>query len=287
MNLVVQLQKFGIILAKILPLKISDKIATGLGFLYCLMSKKKRDYIRNNLMHVFNNKKIAPERFNFYVKRTFINFARTMVDFFRLGFILAQDFDVEVIGFENPAKALKLKKGCVLLTLHLGNWDYAGSYLAAHGVPMSALVEETDTEMFSLYTNHRERLGMKTFPVTKAAYAFINAIKNNRVLAVLADRDITKNGITVNFFSGKRSIPKGLAEIIIKRKMPVMFGYMVLQPSYKKNRYLGVIETPFVFSGDADAFNKMMVKKYEEFIRCYPDQWFVFHPEWIGNEKNA
>ncbi len=287
MNLVVPLQRFGIRLAKILPLKISDKIATGLGLLYCLLSKKKRDYIRKNLMHIFTDKELEPERLNRYLKRTFINFARAMVDFFRLGFISKEGFDVELLGSGNPAKALSLKRGCVLLTLHLGNWDYAGSYLAAHGVPMSALVEETGTEMFSLYTKHRERLGMKTFPVTKAGYAFIHTIKSNRVLAVLADRDIMKNGVTVDFFSGKRSIPKGLADIIIKRKMPVIFGYMVLQPAHKKNRYLGVMEKPFVFSGDVEAFNRIMVKKYEEFIRLYPDQWFVFHPEWIEGEANA
>jgi lauroyl/myristoyl acyltransferase len=137
---------------------------------------------------------------------------------------------------------------------------------------MTALVEVTDNAMFDLYTKHRESTGMRTYPVTRAGYAFLDIIRNNRVLAVLADRDIMKNGISVRFFSGKRNI---------------VFAYMVLNPSSKRVRYLGVIEPPIIFDGDADAFNRLMVSKFEKFIRKYPDQWFVFHPEWIEQGANA
>ncbi len=120
---------------------------------------------------------------------------------------------------------------------------------------------------------------MKTFPVGRSPYAFIDTIKNNRVLAVLADRDITKSGITVDFFSGKRSMPRGLADIIIKKKIPVLFGHMVfVSGTY---RYCGYIEPPLFFEGTSDELNRLMVRKFEGFIRKYPDQWFVFHPEWL------
>ncbi len=287
MNFVVLLQKLGISFTKVLPLKITDKIAAGFGLLFCYLSKKKRGYIEKNLQYIFSDRNITPEQFNFYVKRTFINFARAMVDFFRLGFISKEGFNVKQIGFENVDKALKLKRGGILISLHLGNWDYGGSYLAVRGVPMSALVEVTESEMLDLYTKHRERLGMKTFSVTRAGYAFLNALKSNCLLAVLADRDIIGNGITMNFFSGKRKIPKGLAEIIIKRKMPVLFSYMVLNPFNKTHRYFSVIEPPMLFNGSVDEFNRLMMKKFEGYIRQYPDQWFVFHPEWIEEGANT
>jgi KDO2-lipid IV(A) lauroyltransferase len=187
-----------------------------------------------------------------------------------------------MIGLENIEKALVHGRGCILLTMHIGNWDYAGSYLASRGVPMSALVEETGSEMYELYTKHREAMGMKTFPLSKAGYAFLHTIKNNRVLAVLGDRDILKNGITVDFFTGRRSIPRGLGEIIIRRKLPVLFGYMVLQPRNTKYRYLGFIDRPVLFSGSVDEFNKAMVTRFEKFIRTYPDQWMLFESDWVA-----
>ncbi|UCD19024.1 MAG: hypothetical protein JSU64_06250, partial [candidate division WOR-3 bacterium] len=105
-------------------------------------------------------------------------------------------------------------------------------------------------------------------------------MKKNRVLAILGDRDVVGNGVPVQFFSGRRKIPKGLGEIIIKKRLPVVFGYMVLDPSRKK-RYLGVIEPVRFFTESAEEFNACIVRKFEEFIRLYPDQWICFHPEWL------
>lgn len=281
MNITVQLQKIGIALTRILPLKLADKIAAGIGLLFCYAARRKREYIRTNLEHIFSNENIALEQVNYYVKRTFINFARMMTDFFRLSYMQKEDFDVERDGIDNADRALTAKRGCILITLHLGNWDYAGAYLAAYGVPIIALVEETDPEMFDLYTRNRERTGMKTFSIQRSAIAFLQTIKQNNLLAIVADRDIMKNGVEVDFFNGRRSIPRGLADIIIRKKMPVVFGHMVFNPPGKKHRYLGKIEPPFVFEGTAQEFNRLMVSKFEDYIKRYPDQWLVFHPEWL------
>jgi lauroyl/myristoyl acyltransferase len=280
MNIGFHLRRFGVFFLRIIPLQLADKIATLLGRLFYLVLKKRRGYIEKNLYYVFSDQHVAPGRIRHYVRNTFVNYGRTMVDFLRLGFVNREDFSVELIGIENAREALKLNRGCVLLTLHIGNWDYAGAFLASRGIPMTALVEEIDPAMLGLYTRHRERTGMKTFPVSKAGYAFIDTMKNNRVLAILGDRDVVGNGVPVTFFSGRRKIPKGLGEIIIKKKLPVVFGYMVLNPS-KKQRYLGVIEPVRLFTAGVEEFNACIVRKFEEIIRTYPDQWIAFHPEWI------
>lgn len=283
MNLTIKFQKAAVLLTRFLSLKLADIIASSIGKLYYFLLKDKRNHILTNLSYIFFSEKTPNRFYNYYIKKTFKNFARCMVDFYRLGFITKKELieSVEPVGIENCRAALKLNMGCVLITLHLGNWDYAGAYLAAIGYPMSALVEETtEPEIYNLYTKHRERTGMKTYPIAKSAYAFLDTIKNNRILAIVADRDIAENGITVNFFSGKRNIPKNLGPIIVKKRLPVVFGYMVLNPPNKKQRYLGFIE-PLCFFDDVEEFNHYLVKKFEEYIRLFPDQWFVFHPEWI------
>ena len=288
MNPVVHLQKSGVRITRLIPVKLADKIAIYAGLVYCYLSKRKRDYIIDNLKHIFADETIAQEQMNFLVKRTFMNFARTMTDFFRLAYMSKQNIveSSDCIGYENVKEALSLGRGCVLITLHLGNWDYAGAYLAARNVPMTALVEETDAEMLTLYTKHRESTGMITYPVNRAGYAFLDIIRNNRVLAVLADRDVAKNGIPIDFFSGKRMIPKGLSNIIIKKKIPVVFAYMVLNNAKSRARYLGVIEKPVIYECKPDDFNRLMVDRFESFIKKYPPQWFVFHPEWIEERTN-
>jgi lauroyl/myristoyl acyltransferase len=281
MNLAVQTQKFAIILVRVVPLKVADRIARTLGLLFCKLSKTRRRQVLNNLHHIFPDGRISREQTNFYLKNTFVNYARAMIDFLRLSFMSKEDFTVEMIGFDNIAKALRHGRGCIVLSLHIGNWDYGGAYLAARGAPMSALVEETKPEMYDLYTKHRERLGMKTFPLSRAGYAFLHAIKSNRALAVLGDRDIMKNGIPVDFFSGRRNIPRGLSQIVIKRRLPVVFSYIVLHPTSRKERYLCCLEDPVFFSGCEQEFNRTMVEKFETYILKYPDQWMLFQSDWI------
>lgn len=284
MNLELQLRRYGVFALRIIPLWLADAIAALLGWFFYHILKQRRRYIEHNLRHVFSGRQLGQREFNNYVKNTFVNYGRHMVDFLRLGFMKGEDFSVDMVGIDNAFEALKLNRGCVLLTLHLGNWDYAGAYLATRGVPISALVEDIDPAMLDLYTEHRERTGMKTFPVSRSAFAFVNTIRSNRLLAILGDRDVVGNGIPVHFFSGIRKIPRGLGEIIIRKQMPVVFGYMVFHPDRKK-RYLGCIEPMVLFSGSSDEFNNYMVNKFEEFIRLYPDQWIVFHPEWLEEIK--
>jgi lauroyl/myristoyl acyltransferase len=146
---------------------------------------------------------------------------------------------------------------------------------------MNALVEETEPEMFRLYTKHREATGLRTFPLSRASYAFLDTIKNNRILAILADRDILKQGVVFKFFSGKRSLPRNLGAIIIKRKIPVVFGYMVLlEKADGRKRYLGVVEKMVLFN-DENEFYTYIIERFQTIISKYPDQWFVFHAEWI------
>jgi lauroyl/myristoyl acyltransferase len=281
MNITVPLQKLATTFAISIPLKLADKIAYCLGSLFCTFSKRRRDYILRNLGYIFADEDVGRARVNRYLKNTFINYARCMVDFLRLGFISKEDFSVELVGLENIHDALRYGRGCIMLTMHIGNWDYAGSFLAARGVPMSALVEETVPEMYELYKKHREKMGMKTFPLSRAGYGFLHTIKNNRVLAVLGDRDILKTGVAVEFFGGRRKIPRGLGEIVIKKQMPVLFGHLVLNPCHKRQRYLGFIDKPRFFTGTEDEFNHVMVKRFEDFIRSYPDQWMLFESDWL------
>jgi len=281
MGIVVLLQRIGIVLVKILPQNLLDWLATQIGIACYLMLKKKRSYIQTNLKHIFYERSVSAAVLESHTRQTFVNFARAMIDFFRLDSITKEGFSVECLGFDNIGIALGYGRGCILVTAHIGNWDYAGAYLAAYGVPMSALVEVTDRRMFALYTNHREHTGMRTYTVDQAGHAFLHMIKGNRVLAVLADRDIMKTGIEVDFCDARRKIPRGLGRLIARKKVPVVFAYMVLHPDPKKGRYLGVIEKPIIFSGGLRKFHEWLVGKLEVLLRTYPDQWFVFHPEWI------
>ncbi|OGC41447.1 hypothetical protein A2Y85_05845 [candidate division WOR-3 bacterium RBG_13_43_14] len=281
MNIVVVLQRLGIIASTLAPRKFADTIARIIGLAFYFLSPKSRSYILDNLYHILRNDPRYDRRKEI-TKLTFINFALSMVDFFRLSYLSRDDFEVHCQGLEHIDGALALHRGCVLISLHIGNWDYGGAYLASRGVPIMALVQETDPTMFLLYTKHRERTGMKTYPVSKAPYAFIETIKKNKVLALLADRNVYGPGKMVEFLNGVRRIPRGLSDIIVKHNIPVVLCYVIMQ---KHGKRYGLFIQPVSYDRlDAESLEKKIIKVFEKIIRQYPDQWFVFHPEWIEDE---
>jgi len=282
MNFSLYLIKGLAILVYLLPLKFCDAVATALGHISYYFTPGVRAIIRNNLQHVLHDDPRSLRRLDRFVRRTYVNYSRRLVDFYRLNTLppariirMVEDIDVD-----NLDRALAQKRGVIMLTLHLGNWDYAGAYLAARGYPINALVEETDPEILELSTRHREATGMRTFPLRKSAYAFLDSIRNNRVLAVVGDRDILKNGKSVKFFNGTRKIPATLGEIIVRKRIPVAFGYLAFNPKGSAWRYRGVVHNPESFD-TTEEFERFMIYKFEETIRRYPDQWLAFQPEWL------
>ncbi len=235
-----------------------------------------------NLSHIFHNERLSNRDLAHYCRRTFINYARIMHDFLRLKFMRKKILieSVESSGLDNLSQALSTGNGCVLITLHLGNWDYAGSYLAALGFKMNALVEETSPEMFQLYNRHRSRFGLKPYPLSKAGYAFLHIIKKNQVLAVLADRDVAGNGVKKRLFSGIWRLPRGLGSILVRRHIPVLIGHMVLNYSGRR-RYSAAVTEPRVFSREKD-FDDWLIGHIQNLVKRYPDQWFVFQRGWCS-----
>jgi len=282
MNFTLYLVKFLAILAYLLPLKLCDALMVPVSLVYYYLTPRTRAVIQTNLKHALHDESLSPRRLDRFVRQTYYNYARRMVDFYRLNTLpparLVQM--VEDINVNNIDRALTQGRGVIMLTLHLGNWDCAGAYLAARGYPINALVEEIDPAILELLTRQREATGMRTFALRRSAYAFLDSIRNNRVLAVVGDRDILKNGKSVKFFNGIRKIPANLSEIIVRKRIPVTFGYLAFNPKGSKRRYRGVVHTPESFD-TAEAFERFMIRKFEETIKRYPDQWLALQPEWF------
>lgn len=286
MDVSIVLRRLGVIVVHLLPHRAADHIAYALGWLTAPLARQAWQNVQTNIRHIYPGRTMNASACNRLARATIGNYSRALVDFLRLGFMSQSELlgSVQQIGVENIVQARQYGRGCVLITLHLGNWDYAGSYLAAAGVPMNALVERLSPAALALFTKHRERFGMRTFPVERSAQAFINTIRENRVIAVVADRDVSDTGTATPFFDGHRALPRTLGAIVVKHNLPVVFGFMSLNPRGAfPLHYLAYIEPPCFFVS-VDQFMKAMVDAFERFIRRNPDQWFALQPEWLPEE---
>ncbi|MGH8962141.1 MAG: phosphatidylinositol mannoside acyltransferase [Jatrophihabitantaceae bacterium] len=124
--------------------------------------------------------------------------------------------DANTTGSEHLDAALSAGRGAIIALPHQGNWDVAGAWLIAHSGPFATVAERLQPEsLFDRFVEYRESLGMEVIALTGAVRSPISVLterlSENKVVCLLADRDLSHNGIQVQFFGEATRMPGGPA----------------------------------------------------------------------------
>lgn len=272
----------GIKLACFLPRPVTAGIAKVIATAQFLRAKKERLVVKKNLSY----SGAAATSQNIY--KVFINYGLKFVDTFR-SFNLDHQHLNAFIDFkskDNLNKALKFNRGLILIGAHLGNWDLAGTYLASLGFPVTAVVEEIPG-LSEIYNAIRRKTGMEIV-FLREKDKMHNALRNNRILGLLGDRDLTGRGVPVKFLSGEKLIPRGTASFALKHKSPICFGYLVFSDDKKNGKiYKAEVSEPLVPGNESlEELLQMITDRLSSYIRQFPTQWFIFFDEWLEPSNN-
>lgn len=187
--------------------------------------------------------------------------------------------------------AMRRGRGLIFVTGHLGNWELAGAYVAARGVPLDAIARRMKNPLFDRYlTETRSRIGMHVVHDAEAVRRTPRALREGRAVAFLADQGVLGLASTfVPFFGRPAKTPRGPAVFALRLDVPVVFGVAVRQPSGK---YRLVFEPVAVEdTGDRDRDVDATVARYtatlERWVRRYPDQYFWHHRRWRRQPPNT
>jgi Kdo2-lipid IVA lauroyltransferase/acyltransferase len=187
-------------------------------------------------------------------------------------------------GWELIENALSAGRGILIVTGHLGNWELAGSYVAARGVPLDAIARHMANPLFDGYvTRTRERLGMHIVHDEDAVRRVPRAIRSNRAVAMLIDQGAVGLASTwVPFFGRLAKTPRGPAVFALRLDAPVIFGCALRQPSGKYR--LSFERVPVERTADTEADVERIVAAYtavlERWVRRAPEQYFWHHRRW-------
>jgi KDO2-lipid IV(A) lauroyltransferase len=119
-------------------------------------------------------------------------------------------------GVEHYWSGLERGRGLIFALSHSGNWDASGLWLAAHSGPFTTVAERVrPVSLYDRFVAYRESLGMEVVPLTGGARSptsvLTERLRQNRVVCLLADRDLSHNGIEVCFFGQRARMPPGPA----------------------------------------------------------------------------
>jgi KDO2-lipid IV(A) lauroyltransferase len=269
-----------------LPLKLAYAIAVFSSDLHYLFAKKDRDSVTNNLKTIFpdkNDKEIQEIQI-----RMFRNFAKYLVDFFRFSLIndeyIEKNISVENLNYFG--EAMKNNKGVIVLTAHLGNWELGGVVIALSGYPLGVVaLPHKDKRVNKFFNNQRESKGIKVIPLGKAVRTCLQDLSENKLIALVGDRDFTEKGIVMDFFNKKAIFPEGPAAFCLKTGADILPGFMIRNPD---DSFTLKIEKPLSFTPtgnkekDTQEIISTYLRMFEEYIRKYPDQWYMFKKFWIS-----
>jgi phosphatidylinositol dimannoside acyltransferase len=123
---------------------------------------------------------------------------------------------VRTTGRENLDAALDRGKGAVVALPHSGNWDVAGLWLVAHSGPFVTVAERLRPDsLFERFVAHRESLGFEVLPLGRhdpsPMGTLAQRLRENKVAALVADRDLSRHGVPVQFFGEPTRMPGGPA----------------------------------------------------------------------------
>jgi KDO2-lipid IV(A) lauroyltransferase len=179
----------------------------------------------------------------------------------------------------------------LLLTPHLGNWEFGAPFLTQQGVSLQVLtLAEPGKDFTQLRQASRARWKIETLVVGNDPLAFVEIIKRleaGATVALLIDRPPPPSAVTVELFG--QAFPASIAAAELARA-----SGCVLLPVYipwEKNGYQAYMLPPIPYERanlrDRAARQKLtqeIIRTFEPIIRQYLDQWYHFVPLWPNHD---
>jgi phosphatidylinositol dimannoside acyltransferase len=278
--------KMGSLAARLMPGPLASAAATSLGFTASFANAERRAMIERHIKRV--NPALGGASLRVAVGQAFDSYARYYVESFRLPSLSKRvvDKSFSVDGFHHITDALELGKGCIFALPHMGGWEWAGRWMTDQGYKLTVVVEALEPpELFEWFADLRQELGMTVVPTgPNAGTAVTKALRENQIVCLLSDRDIERNGVEVEFFGERTTLPAGPAMLGLRVGAPVLPVGVYFTSEY--NGHHALVRPPLSMQrtgglrDDVARITQNLARELEFLIRRAPEQWHLFQPNW-------
>lgn len=188
-------------------------------------------------------------------------------------------------GLYNVKEAFALNRGVLLGTAHFGNWE-AARLFPLYDIPMSVITKRQRNYYFNDYTDAiRSAHGVSIIDMRKGLRDILEHLKNNEMVAILADQNAGKHGMIFDFMGYPASHWLGIAKLSLRYKIPIIPGF-ALRNKDKSTvfRFEKMIYHPELDDHQEhyETVLRELDQVLERYIRRYPEQWFWVHKRWKG-----
>lgn len=256
----------------------------GLGILYFKLIKKQRNLAVKQMMRSL---KISQQEAERLVRLSFINMGRNFMEVLYMPALNKKNFHkhIEIDHLEIMERALAEKHGVVVLTGHVGNWEWLSAAFTMNDMPVTAIAKpQPNMDYTNALNDLRAKINVEIFSRgTSELLSAAKALKKGKILGFLADQDAGPGGAFIEFLGKTASTPMGAAVFAKKFNSPVVPAFIIRQPDGHHKVEIGEIMR-YEDTGDSDKdlfeLTYKMTKFLEQKILANPTQWLWFQKRW-------
>ena len=199
--------------------------------------------------------------------------------------VLAKRLDRVFIGAEKFADAHRKGRGAVIALPHSGNWDMAGVWLAQNYGTFTTVAERLKPEsLYDRFIAYRESLGFEVLPLTGGPRPpmeiLAERLRANRFVCLMADRDLTRSGVQVNFFGELTRLPAGPARLAVETGAPLHPAHVYYDGDDCVVQIDDALDTD---SGDVGVITQALADRFAVNIAAHPADWHMLQPQWLAD----
>ena len=193
---------------------------------------------------------------------------------------------VEVINRPLFDRLMAEGNGLVIALPHAGNWDHAGAFFCAEGFPLVTVAEHLKPEkLFRKFLSYRESMGMEVLDLDgRVTNILEERLRAGRLVALVADRDLSATGVEVQFFGKRAKFPAGPAKLALNTGAPLVTAFI----SYRQDGITVAFSDPIETKGLAvDAIVQKIANNFESEISRRPEDWHMLQRVFIDTGKSV
>jgi KDO2-lipid IV(A) lauroyltransferase len=112
--------------------------------------------------------------------------------------------------------------GVVVALPHMGDWDLAGAFMCAKGMPVASVAERLPDQEFEYFMSIRQGVGMTIYSHKdgQSMRKLVDDVRGGKIVALLADRDLSRHSVPVvwNTKSGPQNVTMPPGPVLIAQQ---------------------------------------------------------------------
>jgi KDO2-lipid IV(A) lauroyltransferase len=268
---------------KKLPYPLYVPLGVLFACVFCLVAPHRVLIARDNLKLVFPQKSSGWRWKVFF--RSMLHFGLNLWEWMWMPAMNASDFQKRCYYVNKPLEELIRRHGGLVLSAHIGNWEFMTAMGAYHVCPMAIIYRYfRQPWLETLWVKTRESHRIELIPESRSAFQVLRKLGSRFAVGVMLDQHVgPPEGIVVPFFGLPVSTASGLA-VLQMRTHQYVFPVVCFR-DWKTGKFKIVLDGKISpetrsleeYQHQVHDLTAQYHHHLEKWITQHPDQWLWIH----------